>query len=307
MLSDYDKKTILKQFPKIELCYDKINHNKVSTDYCMAIPQGRKSFAWFTCFKNKYVCILLEQGFQNKTTDIRIFNCCFKNELAYGTILYGTFLERRFFYVEDIYYYKNNNVQTMFNQKKLTLLQTIFETEIRQISYLKSDIIFGLPIIKSNYEDLYTTIIKLPYKVYAVQFRNMNNKFRCTYLMKNETTMRANFLVKASLQNDIYELYYNVSKRGLVRYGTARIPNYTTSVMMNKLFRTIKENDNLDRLEESDDEDEFENVDLDKFVDLDKRVIMDCVYDTKFKRWAPFNVSASKMVVNDYEIKRMEK
>ena len=42
MLSDIDKKYILKQFPKIELSYDKVNHKKVSTDYCMAIPQGRK-------------------------------------------------------------------------------------------------------------------------------------------------------------------------------------------------------------------------------------------------------------------------
>ena len=307
MLSDYDKKNILKQFPKIELCYDKINHNKVSTDYCIAIPQGRKCFAWFTCFKNKYVCILLEQGFQNKTTDIRIYNCCFKNELAFGTILYGTFLDHRFFYIEDIYHYKNSSVQTMNNHKKMTLLKTIFETEIKRVSYLKNDIIFGLPIIKSNYDDLYNSIIQLPYKVHAVQFRNMNNTFRCTYPMKNETITRANFVVKASLQNDIYELYYTVTKRGLMRYGTARIPNYSTSVMMNKLFRTIKENDNLDRLEESDDEDEFENVDLDKYVDLNKRVIMDCIYDSKFKKWTPIKVSANKTVVNDYEIKRMEK
>ena len=307
MLSDYDKKNILQQFPKIELCYDKVNHNKVSTDYCIAIPQGRKCFAWFTCFKNKYVCILLEQGFQNKTTDIRIYNCCFKNELAFGTILYGTFLDRRFFNTEDIYHYKNKNVQAMSNHNKMLLLQTIFETELKRISYLKNDIIFGLPIIKSNYDDLYNAIIQLPYRVYGVQFRNMNNTFRCTYPMKNETIMRANFVVKASLQNDIYELYYTVTKRGLMRYSTARIPNYTTSVMMNKLFRTIKENDNLDRLEESDDEDEFENVDLDKYVDLDKRVIMDCIYDSKFKKWTPVKVSANKTVVNDFEIKRMEK
>ena len=45
------------------------------------------------------------------------------------------------------------------------------------------------------------------------------------------------YMVKASLQNDIYDLYYNVEKRGLLKYGTARIPNYSTSIMMNKLFR----------------------------------------------------------------------
>ena len=35
---------------------------------------------------------------------------------------------------------------------------------------------------------------------------------------------------------------------------------------MNSLFRTIKENENLDSLEESDDEEEFENSNVDKFV-----------------------------------------
>ena len=109
-----------------------------------------------------------------------------------------------------------------------------------------------------------------------------------------------------SLQNDIYDLYYEVEKKGVMKYGTARIPNYTTSIMMNKLFRTIKENDNLDKLEESDDEDEFENVDLDKFVDLNKRVIMECVYNNKFKKWVPFKISNSKQIVTNREIKHME-
>ena len=37
----------------------------------------------------------------------------------------------------------------------------------------------------------------------------------------------------------------------------ALIPDFNTSVMMNKLFRNIKENSNLDALEESDDEAEL--------------------------------------------------
>lgn len=36
--------------------------------------------------------------------------------------------------------------------------------------------------------------------------------------------------------------------------------------MMNKLFRKIKENDNLDSIEESDDELEFEDQREDKYV-----------------------------------------
>ena len=56
---------------------------------------------------------------------------------------------------------------------------------------------------------------------------------------------------------------------------------------MNKLFRKIKENDRLDALEESDDEEEFENENEDRFVYLDKTYNMVCLYNQKFKKWYP--------------------
>ena len=60
--------------------------------------------------------------------------------------------------------------------------------------------------------------------------------------------------------------------------------------MMNTLFRNIKENTNLDLLEESDDEEEFENTKIDKFVNLDKVLIMECVYLKKFQKWQPIKI-----------------
>ena len=69
------------------------------------------------------------------------------------------------------------------------------------------------------------------------------------------------------------------------------IPNYKTSVMMNKLFRNIKENANLDALEESDDEAEFENDSPDKFVHLNRSYNMTCVYNVKFRKWTPLRVA----------------
>ena len=69
------------------------------------------------------------------------------------------------------------------------------------------------------------------------------------------------------------------------------IPDYKTSVFMNNLFRTIKENKNLDFLEESDDEDEFENTNEDKFVDLKKSLILTCVYMDKFRKWKPIKLA----------------
>ena len=59
---------------------------------------------------------------------------------------------------------------------------------------------------------------------------------------------------------------------------------------MNSIFRNIKENRNLDAIEESDDEEEFENPNIDKFVDLEKTLLMECVYSKRFKRWEPIKV-----------------
>ena len=59
---------------------------------------------------------------------------------------------------------------------------------------------------------------------------------------------------------------------------------------MNNLFRIIKENKNLDLLEESDEEEEFENIDEDRFVNLKKIVYMKCLYNKKFRKWSPIEV-----------------
>jgi hypothetical protein len=47
-----------------------------------------------------------------------------------------------------------------------------------------------------------------------------------------------------------------------------RIPNLKSSVYMNNHFRNIKENRNIDYIEESDDEDDFQNTDCNKYVEL---------------------------------------
>ena len=70
----------------------------------------------------------------------------------------------------------------------------------------------------------------------------------------------------------------------------AYIPDIKTSIFMNNIFRKIRENKNIDFIEESDEEDNFENTAEDKFVDLKKIVIMECVFHNKFKKWVPVKV-----------------
>ena len=78
------------------------------------------------------------------------------------------------------------------------------------------------------------------------------------------------------------------------------IPSYKISVMMNTLFRNIKENYNLDLLEESDSEEEFENIDESKFVDLNKTLIMNCNYMSKFKKWVPMCVTNNNVKITTF-------
>ena len=91
------------------------------------------------------------------------------------------------------------------------------------------------------------------------------------------------FKVTPDICNDIYHLYDRDGKAIDIAY----IPDYKTSVMMNKLFRNIKENDDLDALEASDDEDEFEDMREDKHVFLDRSYLMKCSFHPRFKKWVP--------------------
>jgi len=91
------------------------------------------------------------------------------------------------------------------------------------------------------------------------------------------------FVIRPDAQNDIYYVLHSPDEPITPTTMIAHIPNYKTSVMMNSLFRNIKENRNLDALEESDSEDET-NIPL---VDLNKWVRMSCTFSGRFKRWQP--------------------
>lgn len=117
---------------------------------------------------------------------------------------------------------------------------------------------------------------------------------------KNITKI-AYFMVKPDVQNDIYHLYVRKDKTidsELEYYSVAHVPSYKISVLLNRIFRNIKENDNLDALEESEDEDDFENTNADKYVDLTQEFVMRCICSEKFKRWIPSALVNSSMCKN---------
>ena len=103
----------------------------------------------------------------------------------------------------------------------------------------------------------------------------------------------AYFYVRADTMFDVYFLG-SLQENTIVYCQNALVQNYKTSVFLNGVFRNIRENANIDAIEESDDEDDFEDVRENKYVDLEKEVVMECAFHYKFKKWMPFRLANSK-------------
>lgn len=145
----------------------------------------------------------------------------------------------------------------------------------------------------------------IEYKINTIVKPNIESKEN-TQNKRQNVKKEYIFLVRADIQDDIYHLYSMNDHFEEIKCGTAHIPDFETSVMMNKIFRIIKENNNLDALEESDDEEEFENEQIDKYVKLDICVKMACMYNHKFKRWIPLRiVSDSSVPISTKELNNL--
>jgi hypothetical protein len=225
-----------------------------------------------------------------------------------------------FFSIEDIFMYKGKNVSSLDIGDKINKICYILKNDIKQIAYNNYFVVFGLPIIAKSNQDLENSLKSIKYKINAIKYYT-SNKSNSYYLLPFEEYVNASedrvfevknipsilernvdrntekkyekpvygkiFICKPDIQNDIYHLYTLDNDY----IGLAAIPDYKTSVMMNKLFRTIKENNDLDALEESDHEEEFENANVDKFVYLDKSYKMVCNFNNKFKKWVPIKIT----------------
>jgi hypothetical protein len=368
-LSFDEQNEILRSFPSnVKFSYEKSTHKKVLSDVYVIIPKGKKYFVWFTHRNRKNICVFLEIGYQNKILNIFYRHVSFEDVLSYGTIFYGTLFKTRqensdkknicsseIFSVEDIFYYKGDDISHYTYHNKLNVIKNIFDTKLRyNMAFCSNGIIFGLPVMTTDFTEAYDKATELPYSVYSIQYKyfedkgsshpftefyNFNNnsvgaingsatgattannmgmnrsnnnsenymmhvnkyndKYNDKPLTYNEPTKQKitsneiykEFFIKPDLQNDIYYLYQSSTTNfEVISKEIAHIPDYKTSVLMNKLFRNIKENSNLDSLEESDEEEEFENIQIDKFVDLNKIIKMRCIFNYKFKKWVPVSV-----------------
>jgi len=289
-------KHILKRLPEIELPYEYISHKEVSGDLYTAIPYGKKYLAWFTYYNKNNVCFLLE--INTRTLGINPNNistavCGFNSELAYGTILYGTcvkYQDARCFTVENILYYKGKNIENFNFINKLHLFEKMLNDDFNKKIYVRNQLIITLPLMHTNNVVFNKMMENVCYNVYCAQIRNLHGETVNTNSINNEK--KSIFKVKACIKSDIYELYYNNDDY----YDTAYIDSYKTSILMNNIFRKIKENKRLDYIEESDSEEEFENIDVEKFLIKDKICKIICKYSNKFRKWIPLKLAVDSSV-----------
>ncbi len=332
-------KSLLHRLPSFELSYETISHKKVSAssgyDVAIAIPMGRKYYAWFTFDKADDVCFLMEITRDKKIGAITVGNISSSTALSMGTILYGTMVElenRQVFVIEDVYYYRGSSVKQQVFRDKLGILENVLQS-------LSCDgsLAFALPMMWMYDEH---SVVEIPsviyetcgYAIHHVQYRsllkilpyvNLSTKMKTGEAIpkSNPSTIFRQlpnldfskpqykyptvFVVTADVQFDIYHLYAYGQYKAQIYCGVAGIPTYKTSIFMNGLFRKIRENSNLDYIEESDDEDDFENIDFAKYVDASKQILIECVFHQKFKKWIPQRVvPANSQIVHIHKLVR---
>uniref|UniRef100_A0A6C0J6T2 Uncharacterized protein n=1 Tax=viral metagenome TaxID=1070528 RepID=A0A6C0J6T2_9ZZZZ len=320
---------LIERFPDFDNSYETVSQKGYSSDYnvALAIPTGKKNFIWFTYYQNMDVCYLFDLNKDKKIVKSIRISKEDNNPLGKGTILYGTTItdedtNNTYFVIEDIYYYKGIPLRKNTFYDKLFYIKDVLDI----VQDRPFNIQFNLPVLWNN--DISTdipTIIPsniintIGYQTHHIQYRTiniikphinivLNKKINTGNDLKNiqgkvyiarytidifkpqyrQTTI---FKVTADLQYDVYHLHAYGKNNSLVYYNIAYIPDYKTSVLMNGLFRNIRENKNLDYIEESDDEDDFQNINEDKYVDTNKVLSMECFFHIRFKRWVPVRVN----------------
>ena len=292
IITNSDKNLLLNRFPDVDLLYENIINKKFNSNLYFCIPKGKKYLIWFTYFKYLNVCLLCELH-NNEITKFTIINSSFNSDLCLGngTILYGTYFNYKnvkYFTCENIHYYMSQNISNYKLNRKLHILDHLFSNNLKQINYHNLFVIFTLPVFKCNFNDALKYCNESIVPIYSIQCRFLKNNYANNWIIKDIRNYI--FKVKPNIKDDTYEIFCINNKKQEIFYDYALIPDYKTSKMMNKLFRNIKENENLDLLEQSDDEEDFENTDLYKYVNINITYNMKCKFSDKFKQWVPLYV-----------------
>lgn len=306
-------------FPAVQLCYEMVTHKKVADSHvALVIPAGSKALAWFQGENN---CVVMKvEGNHQEMEKVEV---AFKEGLI-GSVFYGTVFSTKeeksssgssrnpMFCVEDLYYYLGTPFRGTFLDK-LEKLKKIFRDDLSQRPNSHHGMVFGLPVMFHPLASWNDCLSSLPYAVQEIKFRYFDKvsakkivTMSCSKAEEKRPPLQEKrppvmeqhsrqerrervFKVMADAEPDIYHLFQ--MRNGVEEYyDMAGVPNYSTSVKLNRWFRNIRENERLDAIEESDDETDFEDPRPNKYVHLERVLYIRCEYHPKSKRWVPLNL-----------------
>jgi hypothetical protein len=302
-----------------------------------AIPAGKKYYAWITYDEQgDDVIYMMEINREHKIAKIhKIPRTPTEIMFELGTIFYGTILEGDLpvFIIEDVLYDRGFSTKSSFFANKMNTAILFISSTLEKLVMFALPAIWEINGNLGSYTIPDKWANEIGYPIHHIQYRcpmkiapYMNlfsNKpsiniegnlvtslktdsrelitYKCKYrhdYSKPQYRMPTIFLVKADIQTDIYRLFAYGKNKSREYYGIAYIASYESSVFMNGIFRHIKENQNLDFIEESDDEEEFENIDPERFVNLEKDILIECIFHQKFKKWVPKRIMNHGKIVH---------
>jgi len=259
------------KFEKFEKNIKNIIEQKIQA--ILFIPEGDKTIIWFTFKDNKPVCIHLTKNMEYLSTLFVSFDkdCCFNG----GTFFYGIMMKKEnIFCIEDCLLFAGKRITNYLESLKMT--HQFLHNYTNNISFFSQQTIFSIPLIISNiYDKIDYSLLK--YKIKYIQFRcgiygnNIYYNTHYSFFSANNKIIKEFEIISDNKLPDIYKIKENGE--------LLLIPDYKTSVEMNTLFNKNKIGYNLDLLEESDSEENYEKE--------EEYLKINCYYNNRFKKWIP--------------------
>lgn len=326
-LDDKISKSIIDRFPHYnnKLCMNGIRISRLDNEYVDTYysirPIGKKSIIWFSYYNDSLLTLLkyidtntntntssefyiLKNKIQNRNGEKSQAKAYTNsdNTLYFNNVLLLGYYTGDYFILDNILNYNQYNYFIHSNQyvsnfrMRLDLFNTVMNKIVNGSNTM--DLKIRLPFISDNYSEVFNNIYNIGYKPYGIGVYRDNKSYIYPLSANTQqpvnTNTRSNhnkeeiFKITADIEQDTYNLYRrDIASKLDVFVGTALIDTYTLSVYMNTYFRNIRENRNLDYIEESETEDDFEDTDVSKYVNLDKSGLFLCKYNDRFKKWTP--------------------
>jgi hypothetical protein len=267
-------------------------------DAYAAMPKGAIRAAWFRVFRGVPACYLLEidtKAGRAKRWDRVVAS--FDSTLAAGTLVTGVVIThqgRRFFSVLDIQVYAGRQVEHLRRSERMTCIRAMLR-RTSSANHSPLFLTFGLPPTAASRKQASALVPSLPYDVgWLHGVRDIDTSLG-TIISYNPprapvSSGRCVFLVTAMRDQDIYTL--STSDGDSSR--TACVQTLEDSARLNRLFRHVRETEDPDEQEISEDDERFEDVSPERYLSGGP-VSMECMYSSRFKKWAPVSASAEPL------------